>query len=456
MRKKIRLTTLTPTVIQSGKELLSGEYYSDNKYFYKLDLNELYEYVFSKVPNAIDSFNTWIEEKVYDANQSQNNRSSELLSASFESFIKDKLKDNNLYNDVINNITNGNFVYYKLPAERKYSTKFSECLKNAKNEVYIPGSTIKGMIRTALITNAISSNDKIKDSIKDFLNKSSDQIRSINNYAQKNFFNFLEIIILSYEIIDYNKIDYMRMLDGKFDILKFIKFSDTNTKHPEDSLFAGQIQTINAKGEMKTQTNPSELIKANIEFELFIEFDYFALKGLADEVNHKNTIFVDRRNNITKENLDRVLQNVYGITISEMVSLSVDDIFCKIITKLQESIAGFSNYLVNKNLDWIESVEQMNQSITQLGDFTQEKLPIGTSLLLASGAGFHSKTILDVFDKDKEYFEILKRIKISNHISKQNKIDFQNYETAIYPTSRKVVNTSGKTYNMGWINFEIL
>ncbi|WP_297887980.1 type III-A CRISPR-associated RAMP protein Csm5 [Sulfurihydrogenibium sp.] len=123
------------------------------------------------------------------------------------------------------------------------------------NSVYIPGSEIKGAIRTAIFYHYLKNNQKLKN---DFLN----DLRNVN--LNGNVKKQVEQISKDYEKRVFSK----GKEDGKFDFMKFVSISDTNCKNPGDSLYITDVKVINTS---KTFSELHEVLKKGQKFSFKID-----------------------------------------------------------------------------------------------------------------------------------------------------------------------------------------
>lgn len=139
---KIILKTIAPVFIGSGKEISKTEYVFDGKKIYVLDENKLINAILKR--NLIDNFT-----------QSMNTKSFNLK------FWLDK-------NDIKNY---EQLAAYTLSGIENVSDKHSlkniqACIKNAYNKPYIPGSSLKGALRTVILWNEIYDDSDNLDNVR--------------------------------------------------------------------------------------------------------------------------------------------------------------------------------------------------------------------------------------------------------------------------------------------------
>jgi len=189
---KVKLLPLTDIHIGSGKEIEAYEYTIKDGYFYKIDMSEMFDKLndfekenFHKILQESNFFNirSWIYEN-YKENWGYIYK--EKVSSKFEEYYKDKLKDESKENSQLNI---SEFIGYN-------------------NKKYIPGSSIKGALRTAFIHSYFLENEKKYEVEK-----------------KKNEVQIMEADILNAEKIDRNQ--NVTGLEPKKDPFKTVKIFDT-------------------------------------------------------------------------------------------------------------------------------------------------------------------------------------------------------------------------------------
>lgn len=152
---KLKLKVLSPVFIGSGKQINKLEYIFDGKRIYVADMNKLMSEVVKR----------GLAESFY------------MLMQSHEVYLKEWL-DRNGMNDY------GQYAAYELNGVENVDSSRSlkgidTFMRNAYNEPYIPGSSIKGMLRTIILWNEIYDN-------ADNLGKTRDEIKHIVRAANRN------------------------------------------------------------------------------------------------------------------------------------------------------------------------------------------------------------------------------------------------------------------------------
>ncbi|HPU24148.1 MAG TPA: type III-A CRISPR-associated RAMP protein Csm5, partial [Candidatus Kapabacteria bacterium] len=333
---KFRITTLTPIAISSGEQIDSFEYLIQGNYFYRLKTDEILSYVIKEVPQSIHKISEWVETK----DEKLNNQSSSNLKKkgtyklNIFDFISNHLNRKDLEHTIRQKIKEGKFIRYKMPTnEPNVSKLVNSHIKTADNKIYIPGTTIKGIIRTAILneyfykvfTDKEFASEKIE--ILDKLKSELRECKSQDNKKKKDAKNFFEDEIN--EIFNYSTKEY----DAKYDLMKFVRVSDTNCRLPEEVCELVLPKTLTAKGTAQGQLNALEVIKKGVSFDFTIDFDIEFLRAVEKSIDNKQE----------RDMFYSKLENLFGISKKNMNELSNS----LIVEMFSENIMDYLyNYLV--------------------------------------------------------------------------------------------------------------
>lgn len=190
---KLKLKVLRPVHIGSGKEITPSEYLAEKGFFTRLDMYNLFRDIqlIPKMEGIISS-----------------------------------LQGRRYIGDVIDNSILNKYPLYKIPIMGKAKTankiNVKEYIKTA-GRVFIPGSSIKGSILSALM-NIFAENNDIKEFVK-------------QNLGQSKLYDDLLKLLFNLITTDGE--------NGKF--ARWIQVSDTNTLSPENCLQLVQLDVVGAK-----------------------------------------------------------------------------------------------------------------------------------------------------------------------------------------------------------------
>jgi CRISPR-associated protein Csm5 len=199
--KKISVKTLSPIHIK-GKEYNYGEGFVRKDYssVYTLDLGKLFGFLLDKFPGGdklLINYNNSIESAVIE------NKIKEFDNEKF-------LSDNNIYHYQKNKTLEKQLIESGAFSSIVYLTGENEFIKDGMGRPYIPGSSVKGAIRTAILYNAIKyyfdkniNNEAIQiiKNINNHLDDLSNELSKKKNEREKQklkkeFLSELELIVL--------------------------------------------------------------------------------------------------------------------------------------------------------------------------------------------------------------------------------------------------------------------
>lgn len=333
---KVKLLPLTDIHIGSGKEIEAYEYTIKDGYFYKIDMSEMFDKLndfekenFHKILQESNLFNirSWIYEN-YKENWGYIYK--EKVSSKFEEYYNDKLKDESKENS---QLSISEFIGYN-------------------NKKYIPGSSIKGALRTAFIHSYFLENEKKYEVEK-----------------KKNEAKIMEANILNAEKIDRTD------LDPKKDPFKTVKIFDTEEIELEKF-------TVNAP-QIKEGNLFCEVLNG-----IYNEIDKLEKVNFGKEIDFEQGInfnIVSTEYSL-KENLKMGYKKRFGIKeLIDSLDDKVENILNFEIEKKREkdshNIKGFYEFL-KKIFDTFKNRDN-NISLIRIGKYT----------------GFNDKTINLVTEK---------------------------------------------------------
>jgi len=432
INNRFSLTTLTPISITNGDYIDSFEYLMQGNYFYRLDTNKILKDIMQEVPESINKISEWIDQKETQINKNSD-KSKQVLKLNIFDFITRFLNRKELSERIKKEIVKGQYIKYKIPTQITNNSKnVAPHIKTADNKIYIPGSTLKGLIRNALLNdyllNLLETKDTIKineiiKSIKNELNKDKLKKESFAQDIVNNIFNFSE-----------------EKYDAKNDVMKFIKISDSNYLEPNEVCELVQPKTITTKGSEQGQLNAIEVIKKGVTFEFTIEFDVDFLKSVANSSEQS----------VNKALLKEKLKDI--INLENINNKSPEEIKREVLETIENAIFNVSIFIQEKDENFPQNKKVF------------EPLRIGENDIVTKmgwGSGFHSKTILfsylnKIIEFDKSFKENYKRMIDKFNIGQTPKKDAQRIEVNLqkFPTSRKAVKINNFYNQMGWVKIE--
>lgn len=442
---KLKLTTLTPVFISNGKDLNAFDYKIIGSKFYLLNLDKISLYIFKNDKNAKSQLDNWLQEKENQLRIKPNQDLNE-LNLSILSFVKDHLRNHNLSKEIDNQIVNGEFSYYKIDSkvETNYSKKIQTCLKTADNKVYIPGSTIKGMIRSALLNDYLQRHvNENPKKVTEMFEKIKQKINNLkNNPSDNEKKKFADNLINEIFVCKDEKDKY----DAKFDLMKFIKVSDTNYYDPYQVCELIRPSMIKTKGKPTDNLNAIEVIKPGVEFEFYLNFDIDYFNNVYKNYQQQN---VESKHDW--KDLPQKFKELFQVSLEDLKNLK-NNVEAELFEIIKFSILNFSQFVYE--LD--EKFQEKSFYLNQIAKYLNEDKIVAK---IGWGGGYHSKTIytLNFFNENSKFIdsfngifqEIIKKFRIG-YSKKTNK----EVNVLEIPATRKAIKSNNFYQQMGWIKIE--
>ncbi len=173
---KLRITTITPVTIGSGKELSPyADYIAEKDKIYFIDTKKSIDKIMAKGDKFLEDYISGI------ANGMDNNRS-----------LFD-LKNFLFGNRIVQSIEEVSSIKCSFVGDSKFKHPIKGMIQSPLGEPYIPGSTIKGALKTILMYNWLKNNKQGNKIIEDVLTKKDNRGRPLNfDSLEKKFETFVD------------------------------------------------------------------------------------------------------------------------------------------------------------------------------------------------------------------------------------------------------------------------
>lgn len=357
----VKLIPLTDIYIGSGKDIEAYEYTVKDKYMYRIDMSEVFDKVndsekenFYKILQENNFFNirSWIynnyKEKwgyIYK----------EKVSSDFEKYYKEKLDDKSQENS---QLSISEFIGYN-------------------NKKYIPGSSIKGALRTAFIYSDFLENEKKYEIKSSYEIKNGKRVYNRKEIDKEAKIMESEVLLAEKEDRYGNKKGEKLGLEPKKDPFKTVKIFDTEEIELEKfSVNVLQIKEGNLFCEVLNGTYNEIKKTKKVNFEKGINFNI-----ILTEYSLKDNSMMDYKKNLgikkLLDSLDDKMENILNFEIEkerEKDSYNLRNFY--------EFLKKIFNSFKNKNI-----------SLVRIGKYTgfNDK----TINLLTTNPSENSRTILD-------------------------------------------------------------
>lgn len=325
-----------------------------------------------------------------------------------------------------------NFAKYRIPVDQDLKHQSIKRFINTSGRPYIPGSTIKGAIRTAIIFNWLTCTEEGKAIVAELIQivkKISGEIEEQENRKKNNSLNETELKEIDRTLEnpksrkniekEFNSIYDEQKLFGKmskenkdgFDS-RYIQISDTTTFTNND-LSVLKLHRIKLRDSTEVSPLPSETLKPNI-------FGEFSFK-LEKRFIQKN---LEKFNSFTTKNIFKVINDFSLASIKYEV----------------DTFTSFSNNQDN-GLNYSEIVKFYKELQSRVENSKNEFAVIR----LGSGKTFFDNSIgLAIFNNSKEVF---KQYRILLELGKNPQT--KKLVEGRFPTTRTLVEVTNMP--IGWI-----
>ena len=357
----VKLIPLTDIYIGSGKDIEAYEYTVKDKYMYRIDMSEVFDKMndsekenFYKILQENNFFNirSWIynnyKEKwgyIYK----------EKVSSDFEKYYKEKLDDKSQENS---QLSISEFIGYN-------------------NKKYIPGSSIKGALRTAFIYSDFLENEKKYEIKSSYEIKNGKRVYNRKEIDKEAKIMESEVLLAEKEDRYGNKKGEKLGLEPKKDPFKTVKIFDTEEIELEKfSVNVLQIKEGNLFCEVLNGTYNEIKKTKKVNFEKGINFNI-----ILTEYSLKDNSMMDYKKNLgIKKLLDSLDDKMENILNFEIEKEREKDSYN--LRSFYEFLKKIFNSFKNKNISLVRIVKD-----TGINDKTIN--------LLTTNPSENSRTILD-------------------------------------------------------------
>lgn len=290
---KIKIRTLTPLSITFGEKYSREEYFIYNNILYRIDIGKFFNILNEKERREYVEMIKQLTNKI-----KMSRDISKMNLGIFDEFYKSYLNTNNK-----------NWIKYKLPIKvNPRNAEISECIKNPITfEPYIPGSSLKGAIRTGIIGYILLKNQELLNKVEDLISKYLNCVKiSRLNKKMKLKADFFQTIfnvllstedtnfLISYleeylnELLKYLKNNYnkskvkklKKLSDTYNDFMKYIQISDFVLLHKKQVLYLPYVVRMSITKRKQEIRLYEEYIMSDTHFEgdIALTPDFFRKK----------------------------------------------------------------------------------------------------------------------------------------------------------------------------------
>lgn len=418
---KLQIKTLSPIHIGSGEKYNGLSYIVNRGKVLFYDLSKITENITLRYS---EKFTQWIEQRVTEIenlekqkrDERDENRKKSLTQLLREAQKKLSLKEfieNSVRDVTIKNKFSSNFLYSLEARSQVYNNVDIECFIKQNNKPYIPGTEIKGAIRTALLYNFLQMDINwkwLKDEIEEFAKRHKDDLQQVAGKKGRVVNDIKKKLVAKMgEIEERLQVQVFRSAnhdDAKYDLLKVLHITDSELKDPQGCLF---VSNLKIEGISRTFPVFQELCKEN---------QTFTCQGF--KLDNNKTV------------LDKLGFN----DEQKWVVSDVKNIF--------QCCYEFSNRLLNEELTYFNNNQIIKKKLQAIKELNKPDSPV---IRIGKNEGYLSLTMgLLVKDKDQSLYD-----NVLCHATK-----YTSY-TSNFPKTRRIVNLGNNDVDTcGWVKLQVI
>ncbi|MBF0586926.1 type III-A CRISPR-associated RAMP protein Csm5 [Prosthecochloris sp. N3] len=362
---------------------------------------------------------------------------------------------------------------YSIPSflpERITGRLIDEQLKDADREVYVPGTTIKGALRTALLAHVIPQLETgEKEDIIHFISK---QTRNKPAGRDSRLMKILDDRLVQHAFHcgkKWRNSSNVTFKDLKYDLLRFLVVQDSSALSPEESLgvIYPKQYTLSSIEAGQDSRNPCEAILPSVTFSFDLDVRVEELFLLASKLNFSyqgSRGIRDTQGNISWVDIEKKTSRLFNLDLNTLDRNKLDEFRGDIVAHVLECCRKFYREVLWHDRNWLEHArkrggsEQLFEYLDQFYEQLDHIMEQGTVVMkTAGGAGFHSKTVmlsmlLDDVPQNNCFrdtmISLMKKFEIGKPPDHKGAY-FLNTDT--FPTSRPLSTNDPLEESFGWV-----
>ncbi len=482
---KLYLKTLTPLHIGNGEILNALDYIIYNNNYYRISQNQFLKFL-NNNQDLVNKYSDWILKESDDIEYLENNKKNErdrFKKQDFNQQLSQKRTEFNLLNFIKSINKTNDFIKFldvnckKIEINLHPKQQIRGLIQSPNNQPYIPGSSIKGAIRTALLFNFL--NHKTKPTlINDILNNSLINVEKQKSQAfqqnkkfniekvKSSFADQIEQLAFYCEAI--NEKGVKKSDDEKFDLMKLVLISDGIINNYKTSLENIDLYLISKQKDRRTgqlnieatqqkQAPSVETINSNNVIEFEIDFNIDFLYNIKDKLNNdsikagKEQIWIGIKDKVNK---------LFDIDITLLTKDNLPEYKDKATNHIIQCINNFSKAQLMTDYGWINEFSSKDSR-----HFYDKKIKNGYKTLdnknnlihFGYGTGFAGITELLFIKSKPELKETLKKVMELFLIgdkpgAQRNRRNNEHYiaNPDKFPKSKRLITQNEKIIPLGW------
>lgn len=469
---QLRLRTLTPLHIGSGDEVPQLEYFVHRGTYYKVPQDVMVRFLQEHVPNGPRLFADWISERFQQIRELRNNKELKRIEQRMSPWHF--CDENGKARDLIQFLHNTQALHLPVILDEKVRKladkhpvvslgKIQEALKTGRQRPYLPGSTLKGALRTAVfyhwLTNYVSWSD-VQHLVDKQVGKKAKRTTFAAPLETRAFYCGTRNLARKKTKDD----------DEKMDLFKLIQFSDAHLTDTGGALNMAKINLYLVAKEKKDnrsyrhevvwktqsqgQTSYAEMIVPDRELTTELDFNIDFLLRLKDMLKDGAVVSGKEEHWI---GVEKRVQQLFGITIQDLTEANKEEKRQQAIDHLLQIWASFSQRQVQSDVAWRERIREHDPrdeyaSAIDAGYQLIEQLSGKRLMNLGYATGFQGTTALLYFLDDTGRHDTFEKVMSTFNLGKAPRAKGK-YTPRIrkFPKSKRLVEWNEQIVPLGWL-----
>ncbi|SHK45571.1 type III-A CRISPR-associated RAMP protein Csm5 [Rhodothermus profundi] len=385
----LKLVTHSPVHIGSGRKLETFEYLIHDGYLWRLHPDRLAAFLLDEAGDAaLDQLADWITGEADRLKQARGNQEQSRIrqSLTFQTFLRRVLGRPDLNQRLLARLPE--VAHYRMPTpHRHFRQLIREQLKQPNGQLYLPGSSVKGALRTCLLYQVLTEADEATiDRWHRRFNEELQTLKEKGGTLPSFFARWLEQEVFFCGVKREN--DRVRWGDAQYDLLKFLMVSDSTPVSAEKGVVLN-VALYLPGSRPQPQAPPVEALGPGVLLETRIGFEVSFLQAAW-------AYYQQKRQGVGEHiwiGLPERFTRLYGFSLEETHALASEALERRLLERVRTAVQNFSQALRAFEIRWCEQAECGETRILarQLVRFYRQ-LPNDT-LRLGWGSGFAALTV---------------------------------------------------------------
>ena len=474
---ELTLKTLSPVHVGNGEELYPLDYIIHKGIYYRITQNQFLKFLGSDL-ELIHQYANWIEitTKEIESLENQKHQAKRAKNTAGEKDYNQKLnqirKNFNLLSFVNKHNKHSQFIDFlkqncktKIPTELYTFNQIRGSLKTASEEFYVPATSLKGSVRTALLYHFLQEDnnhnnllnyirqqffkakeEKKKEKAKKFLDDKMDQ---------SCFYCWVEV-----------KDKKIKKDDEKFDLMKLVSFSDAMLVDKTVDFGVGKVDLYLVKKDRKRgwqagvqkQTPIVEYIPENIDLSTLFNFNIEFFLEVKNRIKYENgSSFIPIAGKKHWIGIVERVEKLFKLDIRTITPQNIEVKRQEVLMHILDCVYKFSEAQKKADQNWLENFSK-NDSQKDYAPYIEKGYETvheyKETIRLGYATGFSGMTELlyikqtnqtqlhQLFEEIMEYFDI------GNSWKNQGE-----YKANIkkFPKSRRLISEPEVIKPLGWL-----